>query len=236
MPATLAPTESAGLVVALPAEARCLGLRGARIGACLCWRRGWVAISGIGPHNAMHAAERLLSCGATLLVSWGVAGALDEKFAPGDMLIPEHVLHASDDIGFATDPQISGHMTETLSTQLQVRRGDLWSSEQPITTRADKRALAARTGAVAVDMEAAAVAAVAARAQLPFVAVKAICDPASRELPARIAQTLGAGVSLRLLAAIAFGGPATWHATRKLAQDFGCARRSLAIASRLLDA
>jgi hypothetical protein len=71
---------------------------------------------------------------------------------------------------------------------------------------------------------------------LPFVAVKAICDPAARELPASIVRALD-GVdsrfSLRMLAAIAFGGPACWRAARCLARDFALARRSLATAATL---
>jgi len=71
---------------------------------------------------------------------------------------------------------------------------------------------------------------------LPFVAVKAICDPVTRELPAGIVGALdGAdqGWSLRMVSAIAFGGPATWRAARALSRDFRRARRSLATAASL---
>jgi len=230
------PDGGTGLVVALPAEAHSLGARGMHVGDCARWRRGWMAVSGIGPHNAMRAAERLLACGASQLANWGVAGALDAGFTPGDVLIPDHVRYNHDDPGFATDPLLDARLIELLSPRLRVRRGVLWSAPQPIATAADKQALAARSGAVAVDMEAAPIAAVAARAKLPFVAVKAICDPVTRELPANIVDALdGAdqGWSLRMVSAIAFGGPATWRAARALSRDFRCARRSLATAAAL---
>jgi len=164
------PDGGTGLVVALPAEAHSLGARGMHVGDCARWRRGWMAVSGIGPHNAMRAAERLLACGASQLANWGVAGALDAGFTPGDVLIPDHVRYNHDDPGFATDPLLDARLIELLSPRLRVRRGVLWSAPQPIATAADKQALAARSGAVAVDMEAAPIAAVAARAKLPVAA------------------------------------------------------------------
>ena len=229
-------TEGTGWVVALPAEAHSIGMRGIGVGDCTRWRNGWIAVSGIGPHNAMRAAERLLGCGVTRLANWGVAGALDATLAAGDVLIVDRVRYARDDPGFATDIDANEHLAATLAPALRVRRGTLWSAAQPVATLSEKQALAECSGAIAVDMEAAPVAAVAQRAKLPFVAVKAICDPATRELPARIVRALdGAdeGWTPRMVAAIAFGGPSTWRATYALTRDFRRARRSLATAAAL---
>jgi nucleoside phosphorylase len=228
--------DSIGLVVALPAEARSVGTRGVRAGGCARWQHGWVAVSGVGQHNAMLAAERLLACSVTRLANWGVAGALDASLVPGDILVPDRVRHTPDDPGFTTDPVARERIISACSGTLTIRRGELWSAPEPIATRADKRALAERSGAIAVDMEAAAVAAVAARANLPFIAVKAICDPLARELPQRIVHALDGGdggLSWRMFTAIAFGGPASWSAARSLAQDFSHARRARASAARL---
>lgn len=230
------PTEGTGLVVALPTEAHSIGVHGMHPGDCARWRGGWIAVSGIGPHNAMRAAERLLTCGVARLANWGVAGALDATLAAGDVLIVDRIRYARDDPGFATDADASEQLAAALSAALHVRRGTLWSAAQPVATPSEKRALAERSGALAVDMEAAPVAAVALRAKLPFVAVKAICDPAARELPAGIVRALdGAdeGWSLRMVAAIVFGGPATWQATYALTRDFRRARRSLATVAAL---
>lgn len=237
MSALAASTEGLGVVVALPAEARSLGARGLHPGDCARWQQGWLAVSGIGGHNAMDAAERLLACGVDALANWGVAGALDASLAPGDVLIPEQIHYAGDDRqGFAADPAASAYLARQLAGNLHVRRGALWSAAQPVTTAADKRALAERTGALAVDMEAAAVAAVAVRAKLPFIALKAICDPCTREIPPRITHALdgGGGISIAMISAILFGGPASWRAARRLAHDFALARRTLATAARLV--
>jgi adenosylhomocysteine nucleosidase len=228
--------DGVGLIVALPAEAHSIGVRGIGIGECARWRTGWVAVSGMGPHNAMRAAERLLACGVARLANWGVAGALTPDLVSGDVLIPDRIGYMRDDPGFATDADLAAQLTELLSASLRVRRGILWSTPQPVATTADKQALATRSHALAVDMEAAPIAAVAARARLPFVAVKAICDPVDRELPAGMVGALeGAdrGWSLRMVSAIALGGPAMWRAARALSRDFRRARRSLATAAAL---
>ena len=225
-----------GLIVALPAEARSIGVRGVRPGGCARWRDGWLAVSGIGPHNAMRAAERLLECGVDRIANWGVAGALDDSLAPGDIVIPDRIRHAPDDPGFVTDPSARKRIIAACSGSLAVREGALWSAPEPLASQADKRAVAEHSGAIAVDMEAASIAAVAARAGLPFVAVKAICDPLDRELPRRIMRALdggSGGPSWRMLSAIAFGGPPVWSAVRSLSQDFSQARRALTSAARL---
>lgn len=229
-----APQDCVGLIVALPAEARSIGLHASHAGTCVRWRDGWAVVSGIGPHNAMRAAERLLACGVTRFANWGVAGALDPALAPGDLLVPERVLYSQGDPGFAIDPAAGTRLAAALVGTLTVRRGALWSAQQPVASPADKQALAASSGALAVDMEAAPIAAIAARAHLPFVAVKAICDPVTREVPGRIAQALGdGGISWRILLAIVLGGPAIWRATHALSHDFGQARHALATAARL---
>lgn len=230
------PEGDTGLVVALPAEAQSLGAHRIAIGNCGRFAHGWIAVAGIGQHNALRAAERLLAGGVARLASWGVAGALVDGLAPGDVLLPGRVLYANDDPGFAIDRETRAHLLERFSGALRVHEGALWTAEQPVATPAARRALAARSGAVAVDMEAAAVAAVALRAGVPFVAVKAICDPATRELPQRIVGALdrsAGGMSWSMFTAIAFGGPGIWRATRALAHDFSRARHALASAAAL---
>ncbi|HET7929912.1 MAG TPA: hypothetical protein VFL63_00780 [Rhodanobacteraceae bacterium] len=237
MSALAASTEGLGVVVALSAEARSLGAGGLHPGDCARWHRGWLAVSGIGGHNAMRAAERLLACGVGALANWGVAGAVDARLAPGDLLIPDRIRYRDDDaLGFVPDADASAWLARRLADGPRVFRGGLWSAPQPVASAAAKRALGEHSGALAVDMEAAAVAAVATRAQLPFTAVKAICDPCARDIPPRITRALdaGGGVTLAMASAIVFGGPPSWRVARLLARDFARARDALATAARLL--
>ncbi len=61
--------------------------------------------------------------------------------------------------------------------------GDLAAADAPITEVDEKRRLFAATGAAAVDMESAAVAEVARAAGVPFLALRAVADPACRAIP-----------------------------------------------------
>ena len=66
----------------------------------------------------------------------------------------------------------------------RVIRGLLAGAEELVSARHVKAALHSETGAAAVDMESHIAADYAAKARLPFAAVRVISDPASRALPA----------------------------------------------------
>jgi adenosylhomocysteine nucleosidase len=69
-------------------------------------------------------------------------------------------------------------------------------------TAQEKAALAARTGAIAIDLESGSVARVAAEAGIPFIALRAICDPADRDLPPAALLALDAYGHARPLAVL----------------------------------
>ncbi|MGA7964972.1 MAG: phosphorylase, partial [Gammaproteobacteria bacterium] len=110
----------------------------------------------------------------------------------------------------------------------------LVSVNKPAIDAADKHALAYRTGAEAVDMETAAVAAVAAELGVPCAALRAIADPLELALPrcvldARCDRFLPLEIPLRLAL-----HPRDMPALRALAHSFGAARRSLHASARCL--
>lgn len=152
-------------IVALAAEARTLkGLRG----------NIEVRISGPGPAAAARATEAALVCRPRLIVSWGVAGALAPNLPPGTLLRPATVL-ASDD----------SRLFE--SAAANVTAGTLVSVAAPVRSRQERLALAKRAGAMAVDMESAAIAAVCQREGIPFQCIRAISDALDHQLPAWVA-------------------------------------------------
>lgn len=108
------------------------------------------------------------------------------------------------------------------------------STSNPVVSMQDKRALAESSGAQAVDMEAAAVAAVAAERGVPCMVMRAIADPMELALPgvvlaARGDRLLVLEIPLRLVLR-----PRDLPALRALAQSFGAACRSLSSAARHL--
>jgi adenosylhomocysteine nucleosidase len=168
----------------------------------------WLVVqSGPGPVRAARAAEQAIDAGAGVLVSWGLAGGLSPSVAPGTVVLARRVLSPH---GEAWPADAVWHARlEPLAGELGVACGDLVSVPAALESPAAKRAAGAATGAVAVDMESAAVAAVAAGARVPFVALRVVVDGLDDALPAnseqwiderggtRFAAALGAAVNVR---------------------------------------
>ncbi|HEY2132632.1 MAG TPA: hypothetical protein VGH36_06620 [Acetobacteraceae bacterium] len=202
-----------GIVVGLVAEARIAG------------RLGLVETGGGLPAGARKAAERLVARGATALVSFGLAGGLDPNLQPGHLVIPRAVLE--DGVRYRTDRALSDSFGGT-NTAL------MFAGQEIVANSVAKRDLFLATGACAVDLESGAVARVAQRHDLPFAVLRAICDPAGRDLPPAALVALDAGGAiglLRVLASVA-GRPGQIAGLIRLARDAGLARQALMAVSR----
>ena len=142
----------------------------------------WLVVqSGPGAARAAAAARRAIDGGAQLLVSWGLAGGLIAGVTPGTVIAPRQVL-AEGEQPFAVDPLWHSRLALPAADR-GVQRGDLLSVAEPLESPAAKRAAAEITNAVAVDMESASIAAVAARAGVPFVALRVVVDGVDDSLP-----------------------------------------------------
>ncbi|HET7609839.1 MAG TPA: purine phosphorylase [Gammaproteobacteria bacterium] len=142
----------------------------------------WLVVqSGPGAARAAAAASRAIEAGAQLLVSWGLAGGLGVGVAPGTVIAPRRVL-AQGAEPLSVDPAWHSRLA-LLAADLGVHRGDLLTVAEPLESPAAKRAAAAATNAVAVDMESAGIAAAAAHARLPFVALRVVVDAVDDALP-----------------------------------------------------
>jgi adenosylhomocysteine nucleosidase len=226
--------NSIGFLVALPDEARSLGCRRAAFGAVLPLPEGhWLAVSGTGPVAAGAAATRLLGQGAQALVSWGCAAALAPELRPGYLALPATVLGA-DGTEHPTDVDWRRRLEQSLSPALLTVSGPLLESRSIVAGAADKQSLHAATGAVALDMESAAVARLARSRNLPFLAVRAIADPATMSLPEAVALALDdrGGVHLGKLLGHALRHPAEFVRLARLGRAFGAAVDTLRRARR----
>ncbi|MBD8909338.1 phosphorylase [Methylorubrum zatmanii] len=126
--------------------------------------------------------------GLSAVISFGIAGGLDPALRAGDIVIGTHL---DADGRVSTDPELARRLRARLAgLPGHVVAGGLAGSDVAIMTVADKAALHARTGALAVDMESHVAAAFAARHALPFAAIRVVCDPAGRALPAFAASAL----------------------------------------------
>ena len=131
-------------------------------------------LSGMGAQAARTAAEGLHQHGVTALVSFGVAGALSPDLKSGDLILPDAIYAGTP---LPVNIAWRDRLQNLLPAEITVRNGVLANSDVPLTSTKAKLDLAQATGACAVDMESAAIAAVAAAAGIPFIAVRAIIDP-----------------------------------------------------------
>ena len=174
-----------GLVTALRAEAGCVVSSRISFNEQVSVNETVVLwLSGMGEQAARTAAEGLHKGGATALVSFGVAGALDPQLKPGDLILPDSIHHA----GKVWPVTIAwrDRLKNLLPAHSMIVGGALASSLVPLTSEKEKRDLAQVTGACAVDMESGAIAEVAAAAEIPFIAVRAIIDPIHFSPPAAL--------------------------------------------------
>jgi adenosylhomocysteine nucleosidase len=182
---------------------------------------GWpIAIGGGTYAGALLAAERLVRNGVNALVSFGVAGGLDPAQRPGALVVPQEVL--TDGHRLSTDPDLCrrlGGAAELL----------ILGADRVVASAAAKIALFRTTRAVAVDLESGAVALVASRHRIPFAVLRAICDPAERDLPpaALIAPDRHGGIALARIIGSVFTQPKQLPSLPALAADAMAARRAL---------
>ena len=142
----------------------------------------WLVVqSGPGTARAAAAANRAVDAGVDLLVSWGLAGGLADSVAPGTVVAPRRVL-AEGQTPLAVDSAWHSRFAAR-ARALTMDSGDLLSVAEPLESPAAKRDAARAANAVAVDMESAGIAAVAARARVPFVALRVVVDGVDDALP-----------------------------------------------------
>ena len=225
------PTHRVGIVVALVSEARALApelsARPGRPDPIQSFAGAALTVSGMGAVRAAAGARRLVEAGATALASVGTAGALDPGLESGAIVLPQEVVTIEGG-SVATDLRWREALAAALP-RARLSAGRLLSTGMPIALRLDKAIARRETDGVAVDMESAAIAGVAAETGLPFVAVRVIVDTAADDLPSAVLAASRAGQvsGVRLLAALA---RAPWEivALIRLAGRFRTACRVLA--------
>ncbi|WP_454630266.1 phosphorylase [Bradyrhizobium cenepequi] len=162
------------------------------------------------------------------VISFGVAGGLDPALRSGDVVVATEVL--SGDTRFLADMALNEEMVASATLKRRkIVRGGLAGVEQVIAARACKAALRSETGAAAVDMESHIAAAYAAKAGIPFAALRVISDPAHRALPelAKTAVKPNGDIDIRKVLRGVARNPRTLRALVSTGIDFNRALRSL---------
>ncbi len=192
-------------------------------------------ISGVGAKRAHLAARTLLEKGATSLLSWGSATGLIPELSPGSLVLPKNII-AVDGSVYPVDATWRENLYAQLKEKVDFHEGLLGESITVLTHAAEKATLFQQTGAIAVDMESAAVAAEAQRAGVPFMAIRAVVDPADMALPQCAIASVDEFGKLRplwLLKALA-KNPVQLFALVRLGRNFHAAQSTLSTVARLI--
>ena len=140
-----------------------------------------MACAGADAGRAASLAGRMADDGCRGLVSFGIAGALDPSIETGTVILPERV--AFEARRWTCTGGWRRSVENTLADEMEVRAGTLAGSPDAVITAAGKAVLNRNTGAVAIDMESHAVAAVAEERGLPFLVIRVVADPHDQEIP-----------------------------------------------------
>ncbi len=176
--------------------------------------------NGMGRVAAEAAVRKMLAtCQVDAVISTGFAGALDPSLAVGDVFFAEAVRY--DGLEYqACLPR---------TNLAGIRRGFLLTVDHVVQSARAKQELW-RRGSDAVDMEALAVAAVAAEHGLPFYCVRSISDSAMDDLPVDFNQALRPNGTISAWSVVgqALRGRGRWSGLLGLRRDARMAARSLA--------
>ncbi len=162
----------------------------------LCGARVVTAVCGIGKVNAAMCAQTMIMVyGPDKIINTGVAGALSPELNVGDIVISDAVVeHDMDTTAIGDEPGLvlinnrptvripaDAALTETLGAAAEACEikhliGTVASGDQFVSTSETKTAIAQKFGAMACEMEGAAIGHVCCANGVPFAVVRAISD------------------------------------------------------------
>jgi nucleoside phosphorylase len=135
-----------------------------------------VVLTGIGPRAAAESSAVVFRDRPDLCISSGLAGGLSEALRLADVIVPGSVLGPG---GCTIDADPSLLALAARCGARAINR--LYSAPVVVVSSEEKRRMSAV--AEAVDMESATILAESRQRGIPAIAIRAISDPASRDLP-----------------------------------------------------
>lgn len=226
-----------GIIIALPEELSTLTSKKIAQGECaLISEHTLVAHAGTGSANAIKATEQLLAKGSCKLISWGCAAALDHPLNAGDLCLPKIIIAESQQ-HYPTHSAWQQHTTKLLSELQPIYSEPLCESSSIVATITDKKKLHDASGSIALDMESAAIAKIAQKADIPFLVIRAIADPANMNMPNAVIHALGneGSVDIKKLVVYLLTHPNELPSLIKLGLAFRLARKRLKSVANALE-
>lgn len=202
--------QALGVFVAMASEARGIWGRGAwvpcpvgryRLVTLPGQRKALCLCAGIGKERALRATHWLARQGVPALLGMGLCAGLHPALSPGDLILPEsvHEVGHEEVRRGPSEPWSQALAMGLREAGLPFCRGALLSGGHPLLGGEEKQALHSRTLALALDMESGGLSEAAQEAGLPFLVLRAVCDPSSRSVPPALAACLGANGQVPVL-------------------------------------
>lgn len=192
--------------------------------------------TGMGLAHARAAALRAFELypDAGLAVGTGVAGALTDGLAPGDLVLADHVMVRHDGV---SEPErlitIDGELLDEFGRRLaaaglRFASGGMLSSPRVLSGGVEKRLARKNTGAIAVDMETASIAEQASARGIRFTCLRAIIDQVDEEVVGATLTDSSGEVSVRAATAYLLRNPGDLLKLPRMMANLSRATRSLA--------
>jgi adenosylhomocysteine nucleosidase len=187
--------------------------------------RGTIRVAPVGLHAGLLGSRWTALVSASdrpLVVSAGVCGGLDPALRAGDLVLPDGVINE----GGLRLP-VTGALEQRAAAAggAPARAGVMATASRIVATPEDKAALRAATGAVAVDMESAAILEAAAARGCSSLVVRAVSDDARETLPDELMRLMGADGRIRCGGVLALVRPRVFRRALHIGRS---TRRALA--------
>lgn len=131
-------------------------------------------VTGMGPRSARAVRDRIRRGGVSRVVSTGFAGGIRPGFEVGDLVVASEVIEAGSGRRWRPESLRGFNGLASVGPFLTVGR--------ILSDPASKLSAGAKFGAIAADLETAAVAEAAHQSGVPWVALRAILDPTETSL------------------------------------------------------
>jgi adenosylhomocysteine nucleosidase len=136
-----------------------------------------------------------------LVVSWGICGGLDPRLRPGDLILGAEVVSSDGRIG--ADEAVTSALAQRLvgaGAGATVER--VAGAAAPVLSARAKAELRRASEAAAVDMESLTAGRFALERRTPFAILRAVADPADRDLPPLVFRAVDSGGRIKASALI----------------------------------
>ena len=140
-----------------------------------------LTFAGFGPERGEAGAYQLIAKGADALVSFGIAGGIAPGVQAGMLVLASTVIDGEKK--FKASDVWRNSLKKLLPSDINVSEGSIVGVDKMVASQDAKRQLFEATGAIACDMETHSMARVAVATGVPFIVVRAISDPAWRDIP-----------------------------------------------------